>query len=252
VLYTLYLYKDEEDLICVDEIVAYLQEKIGRAEVCIRPPFFKYFLSEEKYAGVARKMAEARVKSLYQPTEVQPLPKEVEVEERWLRRGRRSILPYDGLKVMAVLRDLIPPEEKKMDCMHIVYTTILFGTYTDRYHARYMLCGFPDMISITGLVEAPARPREYYTFPKHVSGGEWLEYGDKRLTKVAKGCTLRCLFYHLLEEGECMNKNCILYNAHWQRELLSSAFLRGDLCPKHQRMLTLLKYKKIEKGKVPL
>ena len=49
--------------------------------------------------------------------------------------------------------------------MHIFLTNRLFATWDEherRYHARVSLYGFPSIISTTGVVEAPARPRQYY------------------------------------------------------------------------------------------
>nr|AIE95992.1 hypothetical protein [uncultured marine thaumarchaeote AD1000_71_D06] len=49
--------------------------------------------------------------------------------------------------------------------MHIVFTNRLICTYdtTDsRYHGRAVICSNPSIISTTGMIEAPARPREYY------------------------------------------------------------------------------------------
>ena len=31
-----------------------------------------------------------------------------------------------------------------------------------RYHGRAVICSNPAIISTTGMIEAPARPREYY------------------------------------------------------------------------------------------
>jgi len=72
---------------------------------------------------------------------------------------------YDALRLLAVLRDLLPRQEASLRHLHIVFIDELMGTFENedrRFHARVIACGQPSVISATSLVEGPARPREYY------------------------------------------------------------------------------------------
>ncbi|NIM44429.1 MAG: hypothetical protein GTO54_02165, partial [Nitrososphaeria archaeon] len=62
-----------------------------------------------------------------------------------------------------------------------------------RYHARTSVYGVPSVISTTGLVEAPAKPREYYLLKQQYEmlgkdllelkerfKGSFIDYDDER------------------------------------------------------------------------
>ncbi|MBI4301559.1 MAG: hypothetical protein HY664_03040 [Chloroflexi bacterium] len=189
----------------------------------------------------------------------QPLPGEIAYERRRLAnpQSRASGILYDGYKLMALLRELIPTAEADLGHLHIVFTNQLFGTWDEgdgRYHARVSLYGFPTIISTTGIVEAPAKPREYYFLKQQYAllgiddaaalnfggrfQGRFLEYDDERLTEVMKGYLMQSVFYQLTGDPFCQDKNCRLYNAHWQEEVLR-AQLGGqyEFCPFHQQQL---------------
>jgi hypothetical protein len=102
-------------------------------------------------------------------------------------------------------------------------------------------------------VEAPAKPREFYLAREQFRAmgldaispvlaselrDRCLLPNDERLTEVAKGYALQAVFYALFGEAFCDDKDCRLYNAHWQEEMLH-AQLDGayDLCPRHETML---------------
>jgi hypothetical protein len=110
----------------------------------------------------------------------------------------------------------------------------------------------PAIISTTGLVEAPAKPREFYlakqqyeklgkdlTELKHQFQGSFIDYGDRRLTEVAKGYAMQAVFYFLAGDPFCEDKGCRLYNAHWQEELIFAQLESGyEFCPRHTEVLT--------------
>jgi len=72
--------------------------------------------------------------------------------------------------------------------------------------------------------------------------GKFIDYDDERLTEVVKGYCLQALFFHLTGDAFCEDKNCRLYNAHWQEELIA-AQTGGDyeLCPFHEKILSRYK-----------
>jgi hypothetical protein len=120
-----------------------------------------------------------------------------------------------------------------------------------RYHARASIYSFPCIISTTGLVEAPAKPREYYLKRqmginsetlKEEFRGRYLDYEDERLTEVIKGYVMQAFFFHLTGSPFCDDKNCRLFNAHWQEELIQAQLKRGsEFCKVHEEMIDRLK-----------
>ena len=114
------------------------------------------------------------------------------------KESSRGIL-YDGHWLQRALYRVMSeriPDELSEGYMHVVFTGRLFGTFEDRrYHARVLLTGTPSLISTSGLVEAPAKPREYYYIKGRLiqSGkdasvlddmyrGKYVEYDDPKIT----------------------------------------------------------------------
>jgi hypothetical protein len=161
---------------------------------------------------------------------------------------------------MAVCRDLLPVPERTLSCLHIVFTRRFFGDYGSpdgRFHGRAALCGFPSLISTIGIIEAPAKPREFYRersasaalglgIPSEILRekfrGRFLDYGDTRLTETLKGYALQVVFYHVLGDPYCEDPDCRLFNAHWQEEVLrAQTGTKPDLCESHQTKLGKLR-----------
>ena len=115
---------------------------------------------------------------------------------------------------------------------------------------RLGIYGLPSIISTTGVVEAPAKPREYYfgvmagldeEQVREELKGKFIEYGDPRLTEILKGYTMQAVFYHLFAEPFCEEPDCRLFNAHWQEEMIRAQLQSGDdFCPEHRRVLERL------------
>ena len=85
--------------------------------------------------------------------------------------------------------------------------TCTYDTADSRYHGRAVICSNPTIISTTGMIEAPARPREYYfeAMKRKMQGldiqdvkknysGKFLDYHDKRLSKISEGYLLQAIF----------------------------------------------------------
>lgn len=165
----------------------------------------------------------------------------------------QNITYYDGFEMQKIISKVIPKEHNDAKCFHVIFTSRLTCTfdYNDyRYHGRALIGANPSIISTTGIIEAPAKPREYYVdlLTSMTQGmnmdsiktkytGEYLEYHDKRLSKVIEGYLLQALFYHARGEAFCNSKECRLYNAHWQKDLIYSQLESAKLCQKHQNML---------------
>ncbi|MEM4293639.1 MAG: hypothetical protein QXJ27_05685 [Thermoplasmata archaeon] len=155
---------------------------------------------------------------------------------------------YDARRVAETLRRWIPAEERSLDFHHIVFLDRLIATHSgDRYHARMVYCSIPSIISTLGMIQAPARPKEYYAarnanpyIPEEVLLEQFkdrvLTYDDPRLTEVAKGLALQTVLWINGFEPFCNNPTCRLYNAHWQEELITSQ-IPGKICRNHQKTL---------------
>ncbi len=98
-----------------------------------------------------------------------------------------------------------------------------------RWHLRYAVFSFPVIISLPGIIEAPARPREYYLLQGQGIPDEmmpdnlkdrYLTSNDARLPRVLAGILLQAFFYYQTGDPFCTDPLCSLYNAHWQEELL--------------------------------
>ncbi len=239
------------------EIAEYLREKLPALEVDVRQEFFTHHAADVEQ--VARLLAAARIQNPLKPLPSrQPLYGEVEYEKLLLKNpGKRPLgILYDGFIIQTICRNLLKREESNLSEAHIIFTGRLLATYgEDRYHVRVIVCGYPSLISTTGIVEGPAKPREFYLATTHTAApltplvweemkqqmrGRFMEYDDERLTEVMKGYALQAVFYQALGEAFCGDKCCRLYNAHWQEEVLEAQLAGHELCHKHRKMLELL------------
>jgi hypothetical protein len=212
--------------------------------------------------GLARELAAARVSDLAHPLPVTELPLPLVLfERRQLGSPERRVsgVLYDGIRMQRILRTVLPPKERSLAFAHIVFTSRLLGTFDDadrRYHARAIVVGYPSLISTSGLVEAPAKPREFYVAKRALRietadaryeslkanyAERFLDFEDRRLTQVAKGYALQALFYHATGEPFCEDRGCVLFNAHWQEELLHAQVESGLLCARHRKVAEALR-----------
>jgi hypothetical protein len=194
-------------------------------EIC--EPFF-----EHRNVDVER----ARISEIKQPFERQP--KEHQDFDLY---GRPAAL-YDGFELQRLLAPAFQED------IHIIFTDLLTCTFSEddwRYHARAVICGTPSIISTTGIVEAPAKPREFYVSQlgqdfnslKKKLAGRFIDYGDKRMTEVAAGYALQALFFFVTDgEPFCDSDSCRLYNAHWQEDLIRMQVEDPALCLKHRSL----------------
>jgi hypothetical protein len=185
-----------------------------------------------------------------------PTREEIEFEKVSFEKKGENIVLYDGFELQKVATLLVPAENQAAENFHIVFTAKLACTFdfSDlRYHGRALIGANPSIISTTGIIEAPAKPRQYYLdlMAKYWQGlnvdvikkkyqGSYLEYHDERISTISEGYCMQALFYYLTGEPFCDLLDCRLYNAHWQRDLLYSQLEYGKLCERHDRILHLL------------
>jgi hypothetical protein len=228
------------------DIKSYIEDKLP-VKVVIKNELLKEELASE--------IASIRVLDVCKPFNLnKPLPGETVFEKR-VARGEaspRGVL-YDGHHLQRLYWRMLPEDGRGLQEMHVVFTDRFFGTYDEddmRYHGRVILLGYPTLISLTGLVEAPAKPREYYLARRLGEGaavkvleslkGRSLEHEDERTPEVLKGYVMQGVFYHFLGEAFCTAKKCRLYNAHWQEEVLNSQLSLPEFCEKHEKMIPVL------------
>ncbi|MEQ9619911.1 MAG: hypothetical protein RIG61_12165 [Deltaproteobacteria bacterium] len=217
-----------------------------------RGNFFDFLLlSEESSYRVAELLAASRIHDISAPQdEIGRAAREQALSEIDKITGKKSNLGefYDGLWLQRIfhkaLADKVPDEWGK-GFLHVIFTGRLFGTFESRrYHARVLLGGNPALISTSGVVEAPAKPREYYFIKGALiqSGkdtdeldrmyeGRFVEYGDPKITPIICSYALQAVFYEATGAEFCDNPSCCLYNSHWQEEVLKVQ-LKGRLCGK--------------------
>lgn len=243
--------------------IAHYLRSLVESTVDIRPEFFSCALSS--YSGEEREtivsettlhLARLKVRDVTKKdVQVDPLNPEIDYERRNLTKAtdRAYGVIYEGFKLQQLYWSFIDPKEKNLDHLHLVITNQLFATWDEndlRYHARVGVFGFPSIISTSGVVEAPAKPRDFYLKKqlgedlhtlKEVYQESFIDYKDSRMTDVMKGYAAQALFYFLVGYPFCEDGNCRLFNAHRQSELLqaqlSSAY---EFCPRHQAVLDQL------------
>ena len=244
----------------IEEIAQYLAQKMGKVKIEVRGNPFVFNLSQDKVSDYARKIAGTKIQEVSQKilSGQEPLYGEIEYEKRRILGKTRSFgILYDGFHLLRIFCEIMSREERSLEFVHIFFTNRLFATWDDsdkRYHLRTSVYGIPSIISTTGLVEAPAKPREYYllkqqyerlrkdlTELKERFKGSFIDYEDEHLTEVMKGYAMQAVFYALTGDPFCEDKDCRLYNAHWQEELIF-AQLEGEyeFCGRHTRILDSL------------
>jgi len=179
-----------------------------------------------------------------------PTQEEIQIEKENLDTSEQDIMTlYDGFELQNIIAENISITN---NTLHIIFTnklTVTFDNDDFRYHARALISSNPAIISTTGIIEAPAKPKQYYldlmtSFSeekieeiKEKYKGEFLEYHDSRLSDIVEGYVLQSIMYYATGDAFCENKECRLFNAHWQKDLFYSQLENKKLCDKHQEKL---------------
>lgn len=248
-----------------EELKRYVEKKLS-LPVGVRGEFFYYWLGklspqdrEKKIEHLSRRLARIRVRDPYKPVDIsyEPFKIEIDYESNNLTHPltKKMGILYEGGMFVSILRELIDPVELTSEYLHIVVTNQLLATWGGgRYHVRTVVCAVPCVISTSGLVEGPAKPKEFYLLKQQYMNlgrenmletlkedfkGEFLDWDDERITDVIKGYLMQAVFYHLTGEPFCNDPNCRGYNAHWQKELLQAQLYSPyEFCTYHQRILS--------------
>ena len=183
-----------------------------------------------------------------------PTQEEIQIEKENIDTSEQDVMVlYDGFELQNIIAENISITD---DTLHIIFTNKLTATFDNddfRYHARAWISSNPIIISTTGIIEAPAKPKQYYldlmtNFSegkieeiKEKYKGEFLEYHDSRLSDITEGYVLQAIMYYGTGEAFCEKKECRLFNAHWQKDLFYSQIENKKLCNKHQENLKKLR-----------
>ena len=242
----------------VADIAEYLADRLREIEVEVRGNPFA--LCPEKSNDYARKLASIKIQhaSTKIASEQEPLSGEIQYEKRRILGETRAFgVLYDGFHLQRLFSELIARQERVLGFAHILLTNRLFATWEEgdrRYHLRTSVYGFPSIISTTGLVEAPAKPREYYLLKQQYEmlgkdplelkerfKGGFIDHEDERLTDVTKGYAMQAVFHSLTGDPFCEDRSCRLYNAHWQAELIFAQLeSEHEFCEQHASILESL------------
>jgi hypothetical protein len=258
---TVFLYGGEEvQPLSVEAISDYLRSMFRGVKIVNRDNIISYFNCNDNgdIKNLARSLASLKIRDLNKvECDFQPLLGEISYEGRVLK-GEINVtggILYDGPGLAILFNSLIPKKEQHRDFLHIIFTNRLFGTFDKddrRYHARVVLCAFPSIISLSGLVEAPAKPKEFYRLKqmyqssgtdmpveviKEKFEGRFIDYDDERTTEAIKGYVLQAIFHHIGLRPFCDDPKCRLFNAHWQSEVISAQLTDPEFCDKHQKIM---------------
>ncbi|HEX6280956.1 MAG TPA: DUF6775 family putative metallopeptidase [Nitrososphaera sp.] len=221
------------------KIVAEEIDKIfPSCKIDVRPPF----TYEEKM------IEQAKIADIKQPFEKQPNHEQYSMT-------MMTIPLYDGFVMQKMFAEMIPTAELSLAHIHIIFTNLLTCTFSEddwRYHGRAVICGTPSIISTTGIVEALAKPREFYLAQlggraadngslKKKFAGRFIDYDDEdKITAASINYALQAIFFFITGgDPFCNNKDCRLFNAHWQEDLIHMIEKR-TLCNHHMNMANKL------------
>ncbi len=223
---------DRIDRLETQEIASYIHSTIKKP-VVMKEDFFH----EHRNDKIFESIASTRVADLNSRKDKDPLPMEIEIEKKILKgKGIYGIL-YDGWKLSKNMFELLSEEEQKDHI--IVITDRLIGTLErgeSRYHVRTVINSLPSIISIPGIVEGPAKPKEFYLETEKRFDFKPMEHEDIRMTKAVKSYALQTIFWRLTGDPFCDKIGCPLFNSHWQEEVIKNQ-IEGELCEEHKAEL---------------
>jgi len=238
----------------------FLSTYFPSVEVLVKPPVIRQDRKTDIDA-VAESLARCRVKNPSDAVQsFEPMFGEIDYERRAaVGQAKVGGIVYDGRKYSNLLYSVLAGE-LRIDCASIAFTQRLLSTFSRddlRHHLRTVVCGFPSVVSIPGIVEAPAKPKEYYLSRQRLEAigagqlqleelkssfrGRFVDYGDPRMVDVVKGLALQAVMFHLTLKPFCDHAECRLFNAHWQEDLVKSQISSTGLCKEHQEILVRLR-----------
>lgn len=230
----IHIYQDSISAIDANFVASHVASIFPSCFIKVRGTFEEHWAAD----NLARNREYARISDVKQPFEKQPKP------------DMDSTALYDGFVLQTLFRSAISDAELGSEHVHMIMTDLLTCTFDEddwRYHARPVICGTPSLVSSAGIVEGPARPKEYYfmTRPGFASPdsakkefrGRFIDYGDSKVSSAALEYCLQAIFFFITDgEPFCENKKCRLFNAHWQEDL-AAVINNPAFCDSHMQLL---------------
>ena len=239
-------------------------EDIGKifsnCTIDIRIPFLQYTTNSISVNWLAEELASIQISDIKQPYRNQPERRNksntsgVLFEKGLITTPRRSFSLYDGFMMQGLYATLLPANERTIDNIHIIFDSRLTCTFSEedyRYHARALICGTPSVVSTTGMIEAPAKPKDFYFRQigrmstardieelKKQFAGKYIDYDDDRINCIATGYIIQALFFFLTDGNPfCSDPGCRLFNAHWQEDLIRTQVNNQRICKRDLLLL---------------
>ena len=170
-LHTIYLYDDPDSQgLDIDYLAGYLASELARVEVGVRTDFITHHLA--RFSEEERERLEAELRRQLEGATVGALAHAQEPPITESRDDTDLQEMYVARSLQAAMRLLIPQEEADMAQLHIIFCSDLVGEFDAQsgpscdtvrtLQAGVAALGSPTIISTSGLIEAPRRPREYY------------------------------------------------------------------------------------------
>jgi len=249
----------------LETVAQRLKAELPGAEIAIRGAFTTHHLGAahrepERLDTLAQALASTRLNDpAIRLANGRPYWKEVVAERRLLENpalGSDGAI-YSGYAFQEALQGLLPREESRRACLHIVPTDrlMVYWWEEDRcYYGSTVLCGNPAVISLSGCLEGPGVSEAFSAELRQLgpvtrSSPEFralmarfrhtmLDYDDDRIRAVVTALAWQAVFYHFFGVAFCEDTGCRLYNSHWQDGLLAAVLPDGGkLCPAHAQLL---------------
>ncbi len=249
----IYLYDDPDAQgLDIDYLAGYLASELTACKVGVRTDFITHHLGNmpaEKRDGATAQLSQ----DLEDADPVSRISGEDLLFEHVLEQADAHDY-YLFRPLQRALRALIPQEEAGLDHLHIVFTAHLLAEIEQplNLHPRMAALGAPSVLSTSGLVEVPDRPKEYHfkrmqyaTFgaDDHLPdlaedfADRALGYGDPRLNDVLRGYMLMAVIYRATGDGPCDIPTCPLYPADTQVDVLDAQLgHESAMCPHHAEL----------------
>ena len=234
-----------------------VSKTFSNCTIDIRPPFLQYTRNSISSNCIAEELASIHISDTKQPYPHQPKRRDkqedinsVLFEKNLISNPHLTSCLYDGFMMQSLYSRLLPVKEETIDNIHIIFDSRLTCTFSEedyRYHARAIICGTPTIISTTGIVEGPAKPKDFYFRQiarmssagdteelKKQFTGRFIDYDDDRINSIAVGYAIQALFFFLTDgDPFCNDTNCKIFNAHWQEDLIRTQVNNQRMCQTH-------------------
>ena len=177
-----HIYRNHANNLDFNVIVPELQKYFPKIPIEVRHPFLNNIDNV-----LAESLTSIRISDIKKPFNEQPrikvqgkFDKNIVYEKNFPRqiifsdisnnnstteRQYKELILYDGFMMQRLLGTMINESESNTDHVHLVFEDRLICTFSEedwRYHSRTFVAGNPSIISTTGIVEAPAKSKEWY------------------------------------------------------------------------------------------